>query len=91
MANSPQSIKRARQAVRRGTHNSSLRSRMRTVIKDTLKGISEQGNILPKWAQSVLKMKPDNMKSWLSNDSNRLKLEGLVSGGSGTAGVAVNR
>ncbi|MFV2059665.1 MAG: 30S ribosomal protein S20 [Gammaproteobacteria bacterium] len=40
MANSPQSIKRARQAVKRRAHNTGLRSRMRTFIKDTLKAIS---------------------------------------------------
>ena len=40
MANSPQSIKRARQAVKRRAHNTSLRSRMRTIIKDTLNAIS---------------------------------------------------
>jgi len=40
LANSPQSIKRARQAVKRRAHNTGLRSRMRTLIKDTLKAIS---------------------------------------------------
>ncbi len=40
MANSPQSIKRARQAVKRRAHNTGLRSRMRTFIKDTLKAIA---------------------------------------------------
>jgi len=60
-------------------------------IKETLRGIEQQQNILPKWAQSVLKMKPDNMQSWLKNEANRLKLEGYISGGSGTAGVAANR
>jgi len=40
LANSPQSIKRARQAVKRNVHNAGLRSRMRTFIKDTLKAIS---------------------------------------------------
>ena len=33
MANSPQAKKRARQAVKRRTHNASLRSLVRTVIK----------------------------------------------------------
>ena len=40
MANSPQSIKRARQEVKRRAHNTGLRSRMRTVIKNTLKAIT---------------------------------------------------
>jgi len=40
LANSPQSIKRARQAVKRREHNTGLRSRMRTLIKDTLKAIT---------------------------------------------------
>ncbi len=40
MANSPQSIKRARQAIKRRAHNTGLRSRMRTFIKDTLNAIS---------------------------------------------------
>ncbi|MDX1733668.1 MAG: 30S ribosomal protein S20 [Halioglobus sp.] len=33
MANSPQAKKRARQAIRRRSHNASLRSLVRTVIK----------------------------------------------------------
>ncbi len=41
MANSPQSIKRARQAVKRRAHNAGLRSRMRTFIKDTLNAITD--------------------------------------------------
>jgi len=40
LANSPQSIKRARQAVKRRAHNTGLRSRVRTFIKDTLKAIA---------------------------------------------------
>ena len=35
MANSPQARKRARQAEKRRTHNASLRSLVRTVIKKT--------------------------------------------------------
>jgi len=41
LANSPQSIKRARQAIKRRGHNTGLRSRMRTFIKDTLKAITD--------------------------------------------------
>ncbi|VAW94490.1 SSU ribosomal protein S20p [hydrothermal vent metagenome] len=40
LANSPQSIKRARQTIKRRAHNTSLRSRMRTFIKDTLNAIA---------------------------------------------------
>lgn len=40
MANSPQAKKRARQAVKRRTHNASLRSLVRTVIKKVDAAIS---------------------------------------------------
>ena len=36
MANSPQAIKRARQAKKHNEHNRSLRSKMRTLIKQVL-------------------------------------------------------
>lgn len=39
MANSPQAKKRARQAEKRRTHNASLRSLVRTVIKKVLAAI----------------------------------------------------
>ncbi len=39
MANSPQAIKRARQAGKQRQHNASLRSRMRTAIKNVIKTI----------------------------------------------------
>ena len=39
MANSPQARKRARQAVRRRTHNASLRSRMRTSVKRVVRAL----------------------------------------------------
>lgn len=40
MANSAQARKRARQAVNRNAHNSSLRSEMRTAIKKVIKAIA---------------------------------------------------
>lgn len=40
MANSPQAKKRARQAVKRRSHNASLRSLVRTVIKKVNAAIS---------------------------------------------------
>ena len=40
MANSPQARKRARQAEKRRTHNASLRSLVRTVIKKVLAAIN---------------------------------------------------
>lgn len=40
MANSPQAKKRARQAEKRRTHNASLRSLVRTVIKKVLAAIA---------------------------------------------------
>jgi len=43
MANSAQAKKRARQAEVRRQHNASLRSKMRTYIKNTVKAI-ESGN-----------------------------------------------
>lgn len=49
MANSPQAKKRARQAEKRRTHNSSLRSLVRTVIKKVdaavISGDAEQAKI----------------------------------------------
>lgn len=49
MANSPQAKKRARQAERRRTHNASLRSLVRTVIKKVnaavISGDAEQARI----------------------------------------------
>lgn len=42
MANSPQAIKRARQAVKRRSHNMSLRSMMRTGLKKLTALISEK-------------------------------------------------
>lgn len=39
MANSPQAIKRARQAEKRHTQNASQRSELRTRIKNTVKAI----------------------------------------------------
>ena len=39
MANSAQARKRARQAVKRNSHNSSLRSELRTAIKKVAKAI----------------------------------------------------
>lgn len=39
MANSPQAKKRARQAEKRRTHNASLRSLVRTVIKKVLAAV----------------------------------------------------
>ena len=43
MANSPQARKRARQAVKRREHNVSLRSRLRTAIKQ-LRKVIESGD-----------------------------------------------
>ena len=40
MANSPQAKKRARQAEKRRTHNASLRSLVRTVIKKVLAAVA---------------------------------------------------
>lgn len=40
MANTPQAAKRARQAERRRQHNASLRSRMRTHVKNVLKAVA---------------------------------------------------
>lgn len=40
MANSPQAKKRARQAEKRRTHNSSLRSLVRTVIKKVYSAVN---------------------------------------------------
>lgn len=40
MANSAQARKRARQAVRRRTHNASLRSRMRTSVKRVVRALN---------------------------------------------------
>ena len=40
MANSPQALKRARQAEQHRQHNASRRSAMRTYIKNTLKAIA---------------------------------------------------
>ena len=40
MANSAQARKRARQAVRRRTHNASMRSRMRTSVKRAVRALS---------------------------------------------------
>ncbi|MFT6051198.1 MAG: small subunit ribosomal protein S20 [Halioglobus sp.] len=40
MANSPQAKKRARQSEKRRTHNSSLRSLVRTVIKKVLAAVA---------------------------------------------------
>lgn len=42
MANSPQAIKRIRQANRRATQNRAQRSSMRTTIKKLLKALAEQ-------------------------------------------------
>ncbi|MFA5626944.1 MAG: 30S ribosomal protein S20 [Thiohalomonadaceae bacterium] len=39
MANSAQAIKRARQTVKRGEHNSAQRSAMRTFVKKVIKAI----------------------------------------------------
>lgn len=39
MANSPQALKRARQAEKRRTHNASMRSNMRTSIKKVIQAI----------------------------------------------------
>ncbi len=44
MANTPQARKRARQAVKRRTHNASLRSLVRTVIKQVNAAVSD-GNV----------------------------------------------
>ena len=41
MANSPQSIKRARQMVKRRMHHMAQRSEMRTYIKNTLTAIAK--------------------------------------------------
>lgn len=41
MANTPQSRKRAKQAVKRRIHNMSLRSKLRTFIKKVRNAISE--------------------------------------------------
>ena len=58
MANSPQARKRARQAVRRRTHNASLRSRMRTSVKRVVRaldaGDSEAAGAALKQAGSTL-------------------------------------
>jgi len=43
MANSPQARKRARQAVKRREHNVSLRSRLRTAVKQ-LRKVIESGD-----------------------------------------------
>lgn len=43
MANSPQAKKRARQADKRRNHNASLRSMLRTSVKNVLKAV-EAGN-----------------------------------------------
>lgn len=40
MANSPQALKRARQAEKHRQHNASRRSALRTYIKNTLKAIA---------------------------------------------------
>lgn len=40
LANSPQALKRARQAEQRRQHNASRRSTMRTYVKNTLKAIA---------------------------------------------------
>lgn len=42
MANSPQTIKRARQNEKRHTHNKSLRSDMRTKLKKVLKALTSE-------------------------------------------------
>ncbi|MCL2875076.1 MAG: 30S ribosomal protein S20 [Betaproteobacteria bacterium] len=41
MANSPQALKRARQAVTARAHNASLRSRLRTAIKAVRKAVAK--------------------------------------------------
>ena len=41
MANSPQAIKRARQALTARAHNASLRSRLRTAIKAVRKAVAK--------------------------------------------------
>ena len=43
MANSPQAIKRARQALKRELHNASQRSTLRTAVKKALKLIQSKG------------------------------------------------
>ncbi|HHX34879.1 MAG TPA: 30S ribosomal protein S20, partial [Gammaproteobacteria bacterium] len=39
MANSPSAIKRAKQAAKRSNHNASMRSMVRTYIKNVVKAI----------------------------------------------------
>jgi small subunit ribosomal protein S20 len=48
MANSAQARKRARQAVQTNKHNSSLRSSLRTAVKQVRKAI-EGGDKAPQW------------------------------------------
>ena len=58
MANSAQARKRARQAVRRRTHNASMRSRMRTSVKRAVRalnaGDAEAAGTALKLAESTL-------------------------------------
>lgn len=42
MANSRQALKRARQNIARGRHNSAMRSMVRTAVKRVLKGLKAQ-------------------------------------------------
>ncbi len=46
MANSPQAIKRARQAVKRNANNTSLRSNMRTQVKKARVAITDNNKEL---------------------------------------------
>ncbi len=53
MANSPQAIKRARQAEKRRLHNASQKSAVRTTIKKVLSALKTDGK---KAAQAAFKM-----------------------------------
>ncbi|NLY13730.1 MAG: 30S ribosomal protein S20 [Gammaproteobacteria bacterium] len=53
MANSPSAIKRAKQAAKRSNHNASMRSMVRTYIKNVVKAI--EANDLEK-AQAAYKL-----------------------------------
>lgn len=55
MANSVGSKKRARQAIKRNSHNAKLRTRLRTFIKKTLKVIEAKEKILAIESFSALK------------------------------------